>query len=335
MKTPIRISLFLAAFFSLSLSSCNHDDIPTPTPVNVIPSPEAFNALHEATLDELTQHFQINAGDSWTTLTSENGVTVDISGPSLTLNGNPVTGTVDVEYIEIFDAGTMAAANKSTMGRKPNGDKAMLLSGGQLYINVTKNGQQLDPHASFWVTIPTALTASEDIGNDMSLWTGIVADTLGGNNNIVWDELDSNANPQGQNFVMMKGNAYMVSFGNFGWTNVDCFYSDPRQKTTLLADVPDGFNPNNCHLYLSYDGKGNGLAQLDTYTAEGYFTEHYGQIPVGLQCHAIFITESNGQYRYAIKPVTIAENGIINFTIAETTVGTAAQLGAAIRAVQN
>ena len=78
----------------------------------------------------------------------------------------------------------------------------------------------------------------------------------------------------------------------------------------------------------------NALAKLDTYTATGLFSEHYGQIPVGLACHIIFATEENGQWRYAIKGVTIAANQTYTFTLAETTVGSEAQLVAAINAIQ-
>jgi hypothetical protein len=64
------------------------------------------------------------------------------------------------------------------------------------------------------------------------------------------------------------------------------------------------------------------------------FSEHYGQIPVGLACHIIFATEDNGNWRYAIKGVTTTANTTYTFTQAETTVGTEAQLVAAINAIQ-
>lgn len=66
---------------------------------------------------------------------------------------------------------------------------------------------------------------------------------------------------------------------------------------------------------------------------QAFFSEHYGQIPVGLNCHIIFATEDNGQWRYAIKAVTIAENAVYNFTLAETTLASEAQVIAAINAL--
>lgn len=127
-----------------------------------------------------------------------------------------------------------------------------------------------------------------------------------------------------------------MSFGSFGWTNVDKFYSDPRPRTTILAAVPTGYDNTNCAIYLSYDGEGqNALAKLDTYNSTTLqFSEHYGQIPIGLACHVIFATEDNGNWRYAIKAVTVAAGDVYTFTLAETTVGTEAQLVAAINAIQ-
>lgn len=54
------------------------------------------------------------------------------------------------------------------------------------------------------------------------------------------------------------------------------------------------------------------MARLDTYDEDtGYFSEHYGQIPIGLELHLIFVSESDGDWVYAIKPVTIQENHVI------------------------
>jgi hypothetical protein len=176
-------------------------------------------------------------------------------------------------------------------------------------------------------------TLTDGIDNAMTLWTGIIdpADEL------AWREAkgDAAGTNGGKGGVQGEGNNYYVTFGNFGWTNVDRFYSDPRPKTTILADAPEGYDNTNSAIYLSYDGEGqNALAKLDTYTAAGLFSEHYGQIPIGLACHVIFVTEDNGQWRYAIKAVTVAANDVYTFTLAETTVGSEAQLVAAINAIQ-
>lgn len=310
--------LFLLGLLAASCSKNDDGDSP-----DYVPSASAFAALREEALD--TQTFTFNAEDGATTFTTAKGVQFTINGNCLTQNGNPVTGQVVVEYAEFFDSGTMLVTNKPTVGRLPNGDLSLLISGGEFYINATKNGQQLAISCPMQVIIPVNLTGGADTG--MSLWDGTVDE----DGNLEWDEQDR---ANGVNGVFVEGPNYYAYFSNFGWTNVDRFYNDPRPKTTILAEAPSGYDFENSAIYLHYDGEGSSLAKLDTFNpATNQFSEHYGQIPVGLQCHVIFVTEDNGQWRYAIKSVTIAANDVYVFTLAETTVGTEAQLIAAINAL--
>lgn len=307
------VTLLLTAFVFTSCTKSDDANLVIPT------TAEAFNAIQEEALESITQNFQFNAEDGSTTFTSQNGVTITINGSCLTKNGDAVTGAVDLEFVEIFDKATMLMTNKPTMGLLPNGDKALLISGGEFYVNATQNGLPLETTCDFQLIVPTALTGGTD--NDMILWNG----TIDENGNLAWKEDDRDGAAQGGLFV--EGNNYYAFIGDFGWSNVDRFYNDPRPKTTILVDVPEGYNNTNSAVYLSYDGEDSGLANLDTYdTTSGLFSEHYGQIPVGLECHVIFISEENGNWKYAIKPVTIVENGIITINEGETAIATEAQL---------
>lgn len=323
------------ALLALAAIGCNSNDDNDTTPTENLHTAAAFRTLRENTLQEITQHFTLDASQNSVALTSEKGVRISLNPNTFTLNGNPVTGNINLEYVEIFDGGLMAATNKPTMGKKPDGTHALLVSGGQFFLRATKNGQELEYQGGVNLEIPAALT---ELNPEMTLWEGVVADTTNTNGNRVWEELDMDDQ---QNFIFMEGNGipagtnYYAYFGNFGWTNVDCFYSLPGPKTTILADVPEGYDDQNCAVYLSYDGKGNALAQLDTFTSQGLFSEHYGQIPVGLECHAIFVSEENGLFKYAIKAATITSGGIIAITAADLVTGTKDQMVAAIQAVQN
>lgn len=320
-RTIYTICLF--ALLGLFATSCddNNDDNNTPTALE-------FASIREDALNSITQNFQFTAESGVANFTSVKGVAISIDGNCLTLAGNSVTGTIDLEFVEIFDGGNMLTTNKTTMGILPGGDKAMLVSGGAFYVNATKNGQQLQITCPVTLNIPTSLTeAGGDVG--MTLWRGVEND----NGDLAWEEEDNPAGTNGGVFVEGQGpNAtYYALLSNFGWTNVDIFYNDPNPKTTILASVPSGYDNQNSAVYLHYDGLGNGLAQLDTYNENtDLFSEHYGQIPIGLACHIIFITEDDGQWRYAIKSVTIAANAVYSFTFSETTVGSEAQLIAAI-----
>ena len=303
-------------------TSCTKDDNDDETVI--YPSAEDFANIKEEALEKITQNFQFNAEDGWANFVSENGVTIGINGSCLTINGDPVTGEVDLEYVEIFNKGNMLTTNKPTMGIMPNGDKALLLTGGEFFIEATQNGTPLDISCNIQLGIPADLTGGID--NDMILWNGIIDE----DGNLAWEE-DKRDGANGEGGIFFEGNLYYAFVGEFGWTNVDRFYSDPRPKTTILAAVPEGYDNTNCNIYLSYDGEDNALAHLDTYDSNtGLFSEHYGQIPIGLECHVIFVTEENDNWKYAIKAVTIAENDIITFTEADTSVVTEAQLIAII-----
>lgn len=327
MKTNFKtIGLLLVT--TLAMMGCNNDDNANDM-VQMPPSPQQYKALSQAALDNLTQHFTMVAENGNATFTSTKGVKITINGNCLTLNGNPVTGNVDIKFIEVFDKGHMLATNKPTSGKLGNGNLELLISGGEFYVNATKNGQQLATTCNISLEVPTNLTGAADLG--MQRFNG----EIGTNGDLVWNvNVPAAVIDVGQGGAV-GGTNYYVNFGNFGWTNVDKFYSDPRPKTTILVDAPDSYNFDNSAVYLSYDGEGqNALAKLDTYTAAGLFSEHYGQIPIGLACHIIFVTEESGQFRYGIKGVTTTANATYSFTIGETVLGTEAQLVAAINAIQ-
>ena len=303
---------------ALILTSCTKND---DGDIIIRATAEDFNNLKDAALENLTQTFQFDAADGSITLTSDEGVNIYINTNCLTLNGNAVTGTIDLEFVELFEKGNMLTTNKPTMGIMPNGDKALLISGGEFFVEATKDGAALETTCGFQMLIPADLTGGVD--NAMILWNGIIDDE----GNLAWDEVKRDAAGQGEGGVFAEGNNYYGFFQSFGWSNVDRFYNDPRPKTTILVAVPEGYNNTNSSVYLSYDGEEAGLAGLDTYDANtGLFSEHYGQIPIGLECHVIFATEENDNWKYAIKAVTIVENGVITFTDGETSVATEAQL---------
>jgi hypothetical protein len=316
----------LVVFASIAFTSCSNDNNE-----NNVPTAQEFAALKENALNGMTQNFSFNAEEGTKIFTSAKGVELTINGNCLTQAGNPITGQVDIKFIEVFGGGDILTSDKTTMGKLPNGDLAMLISGGEFYINATKNGQQLAITCPMQLKIPATLTDSLRTG--MTLWDG----TIDADGNLDWEEQVDN--PAGQNggvFGEGQGQtaAYYAFLNDFGWTNVDIFYNNPNPKTTILAGAPSGYNFENSGIYLHYDGLGNSLAKLDTFNpTTQLFSEHYGQIPIGLPCHIIFVTEDNGQYRYAIKSVTITANAVYNFTLGETTLGTQAQITSAINAL--
>ena len=311
-------TIFGTLVVSLALfTSCETNDDVDVIISNPAPSAQDFTNIKQQALENQTQNFQFDGKDGNITLTSTKGVQININTNCLTLNGDPVTGTIDLEYVELFEKGTMLSTNKPTMGILPNGDKAMLLSGGEFFLEATQNGAAIDVNCNIQLIVPNALTGGADPA--MTLWNG----TIDAEDNLAWDEVD-NATGQGGFFV--EGGEYYAFIGEFGWSNIDRFYNDPRPKTLIQAQAPVGYNFTNSAMYLSYDGEDTGLASLDTYDGTlNLFSEHYGQIPIGLECHVIFATEDNGIWRYAVKAVTIVADDIITFSLNETALATEAE----------
>ena len=325
-KKTLYTNLFTLAALSALFISCNDDEAGVRQPTYTAPTAQEFADLRTEAYDVIKQEFTLDTDETYLNFTSAKGVEVSIYSDCLTKNGNPVTGDVVVEFAEIFDRGSMLVTNRPTMGVMNNGDKALLISGGEFYINITQGGVSLESGCSFSVQIPAALTGAAD--NEMILWEG----TVDNEGNLAWEE--NVPNGQQEEGLFVEGANYYCFLQDFGWSNVDRFYNDPRPKTTILVDVPEGFDNENSAVYLSYNEEGNALAQLDTYDEEtGLFSEHYGQIPIGLECHVIFVSEGDGEWIYAIKAVTIEEDGIITFTDADLDSATEAELIALINAL--
>ncbi len=315
----------------LVLASCSKDDdtiVETPK----IATQAEFASVRETALQALTQNFTMTAGAGVVVLTSAKGVKIKINGSNLTKNGSPVTGLINIKYVEIFDKGHMLSTNKSTMGKMLDGNQSIMKSGGEFYLNATQGGVQLETDGvigTLKLEVPATLTGTID--PLMTFWTGTTADP----ENIVWDRKDGGA--VGFNQVPTTGtNGYNVIFGNFGWSNIDRLYNLPGVKTQILATVPAGYNETNSAIYFSVDNEGtNQLAKFDVYNPITLqFSEHYGQVPVGLACHLIFATAEGSQWRYATKGVIVSAGAVYNFTLSETVVGSEAQMVAAINAIQ-
>ncbi|WP_452223963.1 hypothetical protein [Lacinutrix chionoecetis] len=318
MKNSKRVlaSLFITAITFLSSCEIN-DDADVDSNNNPAPTAAQFKNIRTQALDDQTQTFQFDGNDGNITLTSDHGVLININTNCLTLNGNPVSGTVDLKYVELFEKGNMLTTHKPTMGALPNGDKALLISGGEFLLEATQSGMALDTNCDIQLVVPNSLTGGADPA--MTLWEG----TIDAEENLTWDEVDD---ATGQGGVFVEGGEYYAFLGQFGWSNIDRFYNDPRSKTLIKAQAPVGYNFTNSAIYLSYDGEDSGLASLDTYDGSlNLFSEHYGQIPIGLECHVIFATEDNGIWRYAVKAVTIVADDIISFDFSETALATEVQ----------
>ena len=290
--------------------------------VQAPPSADEFNALALDARDAYTQVHDVDTA-GWTTVVGEDGTELFFVPDSfMKSDGTLADGDVQVELIEVFDKGAMLVTDMPSMGQNDAGELAQLISGGEHYVGATQDGEELRLNGTFQITTPASNTGSPDM--EMTMFRAEVDDGVpaGRDDQAVWIEEEEDREAFG---IAGEGGGadgadtvYWAISDQFGWTNIDRWYSDPRPKTTINVDVPDGWDDTNSAVYLSYDGEATALARMDTYDdVTGLFSEHYGLIPIGLEVHLIFVTESEDQWSYAIQGATIVEDHLTTFATAD------------------
>lgn len=315
MKKLTKLGILIAVM-AITLVSCKK----TNDPETKSGDRDAFLQKIQDNRTQKTETFVVDLSNSaGHTIISDEGMEVSFYPGSLVdSDGNAVTGTVEVELLDVYSKADMLLINKPTMGVLPNGDRAVLKSGGEFLISAQQNGVKLEIASSLMIKLPVDNTGGGD--NQMILFEAPMCcddncEAIVCEDN-AWEEVNDTATATGQNGLLIEefsGTIYYTGFiSNFGWTNVDRFYSFAGQKTTLLVDAPEGFDNTNCAIYISYDGEPNALASCDAYFDDtNLFSEHYGQIPVGQEIHVIGVSIVEGNYSYTIKPVTIVDGETI------------------------
>lgn len=311
----MKTKYFSTAFLFILLgfwTSCSEDD----QPAKPAPNGDALHTLLNDNRDELKQTFTLNA-DAGGSVKGANGTILQFSGGGfLTLADGAVTGEVTIEFIEIYDRSSMLLSNMPTMGRTFEDEMAMLVSGGQFFINAKKGDTPLKPSKAFKIIAPTSKTGVADF--DMGIFKG-EEECEGDTCNVIWEEEDRGLEIVEWQDVGGVYSAYFVIQSQFGWTNIDRWYNDPRPKTTIYVDVPEGFDNTNCAVFIMYEDEPAALGRMDVYDAEkAMFTEHYGLVPIGLKVHFVLVSIIDDQIHYAIQSSTIVENHVEIISSVET-----------------
>ena len=288
-------TLLLGLIFSALLWQCEDVD----TIISETPAPttsEKLNALFDEALTSEKMYAHFNSSNPNFVFTTPKGTNVTINGTCLRLDGAPVTGTVILEFAEFFDRAKMAASNKPTMGILPNGDQEMLLSGGEFFIDVKKDGKSLTTTCPIQIETPTSNTGGTVSG--MVAFNGVIK-----NGNLTWERANT-----WEVFTNTQKNTYSLNIPGFGWFNCDKFYGYPEPKTTITANVPTGY-ADKSQVYLLTKNVPNSLGTI------------YGKFPVGLDCYLVFVTENNGNYMWITKEQKLTANHTITFDLKEAKSG--------------
>lgn len=298
-------AIFAVAIFTFTSCEMNDDVDYDPLVDSFMPpSYEDFRNIQDNAFNNLKQNASFNAEDG-INFQSDAGVSLSISSNCLTLNGNAVTGEVDIEFVEVFDRGNMLTTNATTVGEDANGDKGQLISGGEFHIKAYQNGEELDfdEFCGMMLEVPASITGGEV--NGMGPFVGEIDE----NDNLVWL-------PQNTEFWVNphNGTTYNAFVQNFGWFNCDVFISDPDPKTEIQIAVPQGFDGNNSSVYLARVGETSSLAFI------------YGEFPIGLEAHIIFLSEQDGEFLYGIQTIIVEDGQQVLFTQEELSIASTEDL---------
>ena len=275
--------------------ACKKSD-PVPPPA---PDAAALIAFNSDNIEEATQNFSVNA-NSPIYIYGEKGTSLYLAADALVdSEGNLVTGDVQVALIEIDKKSEMVLMNKATMGKKGS-NHTTLISQGEFYVSISQFGTELT------LTSPMTLsTPIDDYDPSMRKFVNISDEE-----DLLWEMAADSILNEGEDSTGVAL-SYEILPGEWGWTNIDKFYSDPRPKTEIFAELPEGFDDTNTEVYISYDGESNALAQFDVWTGDR-FSEHYGLIPIGLEVHFIAVGIVGDELHCSIQSATIIDNHVQN-----------------------
>lgn len=259
----------------------------------------SVNRLFDDEFERVMQRFTLEHAELGGTLYS-NGKTKIIVAPNSLKNqqGQPVVGAVNVELIELQKRPAMLMMNKPTIAKKMDDSKTQLISGGEFYLRVSQNNTDVVAE------IPVKMAVAVDRPDDrMSLFNG-VSDKQ---NNLSWTGSKSDLSIENIDFKGSLKTAYTFPITGWGWTNIDRFMNDPREKRKISARLPSGFNASNTVVLIAFKEETSSVSQLDQFENDR-FTEHYGLIPVGAQIYVLSLSNYNGNWLYGVQSLTVAND---------------------------
>ncbi len=296
MKTSKKICLLILPLLALLFSSCEKDmdnKVTLSNSNNTIAEIESFLTSNAP----IKQTFQLNAA-SYNTIRGAKGTSITIpSNAFVDANGNPVSGSFTFELQEIFSPADMIFTGKMTS----SGGRT-LASGGEMYINASQGGNdlQLASGQSLDISVPTC---SYDSQMDLFVGNGQNDD------NFDWvPETNSLVYPCQDSLNPCKTNYCFNISDLFNWINCDYFYNDPRPLTEVEIQVPSGYDNQNTQVY-TYIPSISSVTSTSFQNGSFWIKSGY-RLPVGLAVTFVGLHSNGTDLHYSIQNAIIVNNHV-------------------------
>jgi hypothetical protein len=286
--------LALVAAACLTFTSCKKTEEENPAPQTTIKDFFEKN-------DAKSQTFTINTDNGQSSITGEQGTKVTFPENAFTTaDGTPVTGSVSIELKEIYDKSDMVLSDRPTMS-----DGRLLISGGEIFISATANGQELQLDSNTNILIQLAQTT--DLDSTMGLFTGSL-DSTGFN----WTPVDidsSRVAVRDTNWVRdtipcfyYDPSHYIYAISTLGWINCDQFYTSTNNTNIHITCIGEP-TANNTRVFIIFKDI-NAVGSIWVYNS----TFDSGLLPVGEDVTLVALGLKDGKEYFAKKDIKISSD---------------------------
>lgn len=194
-----------------------------------------------------------------------------------TQDGNPVSGTVIIELVEIYDRGGMIMHQKPTIS-----NNQLLVSGGEVYIKATQDEAELTYNGAY-IAFPNTNAVVDEM--QLFVFTDGTWATL---------DPDSSLTP-----VPGAPPEYIGKLpGNFNWINCDYFYNNPNPPVPIHVNL-SGVSPGDSTLlYIVFT---DFLSVAGAYPVNGSTNDYvWSNCPTGVNIKLVGISWNNGSFKAAV-----------------------------------
>jgi len=327
MKIKHQLLIAIVAITAIALQSCKKDR----TIIEIEKTPNKIRQSVLRVLDKAAptkQSFTFNASVGGFIYGAGGSQIYFPANALLHQNNTPVTGNVNIEFIEYLNKADMIFSNVTVTSGTD-----LLESGGMFYLMAKQNGEELkvDPTATIQLLIPKS-----DIGNNnMDFWQGALKDN-DSLNKVDWVKRDSVPIKQVQDSSNQPFKfSLQLNYFKFGYCNIDReAFKFLNKVTKFRIKLPSDCNDTNSSSLLLFKNY-NCCAWCYWFPSENLMSTGYS-LPKGETIKVLIYKRTgsgDNDLAYAVLEVNLIDDTLVDFTNVTMSACTTDQLEGVIKAL--